>query len=291
MMKQSRKKNRVHNRAITASARAARASKRSSQHQSHGTGGNALAINTNNDNAEEIVNDDADALEHGEIRVKRTWNKRPRTLDWILTDPAPRGPLSAELLRGYRGHVARHIWEKKVIDRVSTLLFPLTRDLVSVNTYSWASATLACLYRELGKASRAGCKQLAGPSTLLEAWIYEHFPMFRPALNSIFNVDRHPRAMKWDAQTPTPKLLASLQAYRWRLDDMQAQEVIWMPYGVDVLGKYPISLYHGCIRYGSIIEPYMPNRVLRQFGYVQTRPMTPIKPNKEHKPENSYSVE
>ncbi|KAL2936511.1 Serine/threonine-protein phosphatase 7 long form-like protein [Bienertia sinuspersici] len=72
---------------------------------------------------------------------------------------------------------------------------------------------------------------------------------------------------------------------------MQAQEVIWMPYGVDVLGKYPISLYHGCIRYGSIIEPYMPDRVLRQFGYVQTRPMTPIKPNKEHKPENSYSVE
>ncbi|KAL2895446.1 Protein MAIN-LIKE 2 [Bienertia sinuspersici] len=258
MMKQSRKKDRVHNRAITASARAARASKRSSQHQSyesHGTNGSGLAINNNNDNAEKIVDDDANALEHGETGVKRTWNKKPRTFDWILTEPAPRGPLSTELLRGYRGHVACRIWEKK------------------------ASAALACLYRELRKASRGGCKQLAGPSTLFEAWIYEHFPMFRTALNSIFNVDRHPRAMKWDAQTPTPKLLVSLQAYRWRLDDMQ---VIWMPYGVDVLGKYPISLYRGCIRYGSIIEPYMLDR---------TRPMTPIKPNKEHKPENSYSVE
>ncbi|KAL2903642.1 Serine/threonine-protein phosphatase 7 long form-like protein [Bienertia sinuspersici] len=236
MMKQSRKKNRVHNRAITVSARAARALRRSSQHQSHGTDGSDLAINNNNDNIEEIVDDDVDALEHGEIGVKRTWNKKPRKLDLILTEPAPGGPLSTELLRGYHGHVACHIWEKK-------------------------------------------------------AWIYEHFPMFRPALNSIFNVDRHPRAMKWDAQTPTPKLLTSVQAYRWRLDDMQAQEVIWMPYGVDVLGKYPISLYHGCIRYGSIIEPYMPDRVLRQFGYVQTRPMTSIKPNKEYKPENSYSVE
>ncbi|KAL2934060.1 Serine/threonine-protein phosphatase 7 long form-like protein [Bienertia sinuspersici] len=113
--------------------------------------------------------------------------------------------------------------------------------------------------------------------------------MFRPTLNFIFNVDRHPLAIKWDAQAPTPKLLASLQAYRWRLDDMQAQVVIWMPYGVDVLGKYLISSYHGCIFYGSIIEPHMPDRVLLQFGYVQTRPMTPIKLNKEYKPENSYS--
>ncbi|KAL2927546.1 Protein MAIN-LIKE 1 [Bienertia sinuspersici] len=160
MMNQSRKKNRVHNRAITTSARAARASRRSSQHQCHGTDGNTLVINNTNNNAEEIRDDEENDLEHGEIGVKRTWNKKPRTFDWILTEPAPWGPLSTELLRGYHGHVACHIWEKKVsliIDRVSTLLFPLTRDLVSVKTYSWASAALACLYRELGKASRAGC--------------------------------------------------------------------------------------------------------------------------------------
>lgn len=74
-----------------------------------------------------------------------------------------------DIARGYLVSLLRSsILIDKTVDRVSTSLFPLTRDLVTVKSYSWASATLAYLYRELGKASRAGCKQLAGPSTLLE---------------------------------------------------------------------------------------------------------------------------
>ncbi|KAL2930407.1 Protein MAIN-LIKE 1 [Bienertia sinuspersici] len=179
----------------------------------------------------------------------------------------------------------------KTVDRASTLLFSLTTDLVSVKTYSWASATLAHLYRELGKASRAECAQLAGPSTLLEAWIYEHFLMFRPSLNSNFIPDSHPRAMRWDIHTSTPKLTSSLKDHRRILDDIKAEEVIWLPYGSNVADNFPLSLYHGCIRYSSTIEPYMPDRVLRQFGYVQTPPIPPIKPNKEYKPAHSYSVD
>ncbi|XP_057248066.1 protein MAINTENANCE OF MERISTEMS-like [Beta vulgaris subsp. vulgaris] len=127
------------------------------------------------------------------------------------------------------------IFIDKTVDRTSTLLFPLVRDLVSVKSYSWASAALAYLYRELGKATRAETKQLAGSSTLLE--------------------------------------------------------VIWVPYGINVVHNLPLSLYHGCIRYASIIEPYMPDRVLRQFGYVQTRPRSPITPNKENKPAHFYAIE
>ncbi|KMS97628.1 hypothetical protein BVRB_5g125410 [Beta vulgaris subsp. vulgaris] len=112
-----------------------------------------------------------------------------------------------------------------VLDRASTLLFPLVRDLVSVKSYSWASVALAYLYRELGKATRVETKHLAGSSTLLEVWIYENFPMFRPMTNSNYLPGEHPRAMKWYAQTPTPKLLSTLQQHRWRLDDMTTQEV------------------------------------------------------------------
>ncbi|KAL2898516.1 Protein MAIN-LIKE 2, partial [Bienertia sinuspersici] len=219
VMNQSRKKNRVHNRAITASARAARASRRSSQHQGHGTDGNTSVINNTNDNAEEIGNDEEDNLEHGKIRnqllevhyqlnyfvviVVMSLVIFGRKKEALLTNA--NNITADDIARGYLvSLLGCTIFIDKKVDHVSTLLFPLTHDLVSVQTYSWASSALAYLYRELGKASRAGCKQLVCPLTLLEAWIDEYFPMFRPVLNYIFNVDQHPCAMKWDAQTPTP---------------------------------------------------------------------------------------
>lgn len=33
-----------------------------------------------------------------------------------------------------------------------------------------------------------------------------------------------------------------------------------------------ITFFSGCLKCGGIIEPYHPERVLRQFGYVQTIP-------------------
>ena len=45
---------------------------------------------------------------------------------------------------------------------------------------AWGAVTLAYLYRQLGTASRAGCRTIAGCLTLLQTWIYEYFPSFRP---------------------------------------------------------------------------------------------------------------
>ncbi|KAL2925977.1 Serine/threonine-protein phosphatase 7 long form-like protein [Bienertia sinuspersici] len=97
--------------------------------------------------------------------------------------------------------------------------------------------------------------------------------------------------MRWDIHTSISKLTSSLKAHRRRLNDMKSEEVIWLPYGSNVAENFPLSLYHGCIRYCSTIEAYMPDHILRQFGYVQTPPIAPIKPNKEYKPAHSYSVD
>ena len=39
-----------------------------------------------------------------------------------------------------------------------------------------------------------------------------------------------------------------------------------------------ITFFSGCLKCGSVIEPYHPKRVLRQFGYAQTIPTPPLSP-------------
>ncbi|XP_052185072.1 uncharacterized protein LOC127796750 [Diospyros lotus] len=57
-------------------------------------------------------------------------------------------------------------------------------------------------------------------------------------------------------------------------------EVIWMPYW-RARAHHPlpeITFFSGCLKCESIIEPYHPEKVLRQFGYVQTIPPPPLSP-------------
>jgi len=49
--------------------------------------------------------------------------------------------------------------------------------------------------------------------------------------------------------------------------------VEWLPYGPDPAAEVPRTLFMGLIRYRDIVEPYMPDRVLRQLGYVQVIPV------------------
>ena len=70
------------------------------------------------------------------------------------------------------------------VNKSGSRLFPANfielSDLEAVGTYSWGSATLAHLYRQLGLASRTHAAGVGGCLTLLQAWIYEYFPCFRP---------------------------------------------------------------------------------------------------------------
>ncbi|BAT76095.1 hypothetical protein VIGAN_01405500, partial [Vigna angularis var. angularis] len=60
-------------------------------------------------------------------------------------------------------------------------------------------AALAYLYDQLGDASLASTKQMAGYLTLFQSWIYEHFPsMGRRRLVASYD-DTTPRAMRWQS--------------------------------------------------------------------------------------------
>ena len=62
--------------------------------------------------------------------------------------------------------------------------------------------------------------------------------------------------------------------YQRRMDALTVTDVCWMPYAKHrgVRGFDLISSYTGQLRWGQIVVYVPPERVLRQFGYIQTVP-------------------
>ncbi|XP_021775353.1 protein MAIN-LIKE 1-like [Chenopodium quinoa] len=150
-----------------------------------------------------------------------------------------------------------------------------------------ACATLVYLYRQLGTASRKDADSIVRCLTLLQAWIYEYFTCFRPQQGTLTRELSIPRAAAWDVGPGClNKSMECLLTFHARLDQLTNLEVNWLPYGVDLARHVPPTLFIGCIQYRSIIEPYMPDRVVRQLGFVLEIPRTIIKPEKAKRPTN-----
>ncbi|KAJ1388064.1 Aminotransferase-like, plant mobile domain [Sesbania bispinosa] len=86
-----------------------------------------------------------------------------------------------------RGHNVRLSWLRSVYENkleqnhlIATSVWvhylELFRVLASMSQIAWGSVALAYLYEQLNEASLHQTCQLAGYSTLLQAWILEHFP-------------------------------------------------------------------------------------------------------------------
>ena len=69
--------------------------------------------------------------------------------------------------------------------------------------------------------------------------------------------------------------------YHKHLDRLNPDTVCWIPYGDHrVFNEFEfISLFSGHIRWGSSIVRHQPERIVRQFGYVQTIPPLPVAPS------------
>ena len=62
-------------------------------------------------------------------------------------------------------------------------------------------------------------------------------------------------------------------------------QVIWDPYS-QLISDYhrpEVTFYIGCLRCFEVVEPYHPDRVLRQFGHVQTIPAAPLGPGQHRR--------
>ena len=106
-----------------------------------------------------------------------------------------------------------------------SILHEMQNGVEGLDKYSWGTGTLAHLYRQLGMASRGDSKSVCGCLTLLQAWIYEYFPCFRPSGSPAPIEDNAPMASRWTKIVEGNRIEARLNDIRIRLDGLEASEV------------------------------------------------------------------
>ncbi|KAI8558208.1 hypothetical protein RHMOL_Rhmol04G0072200 [Rhododendron molle] len=120
----------------------------------------------------------------------------------------------------------------------------------------------------------------------MQAWIREHFPMFRHARDPSYTDDL-PLATHWLSRRET--IMETTYHYRGMLDDLRPSQVIFEPYTDRRQVVADVVFYTGCIHAMAVLEPYLPDRVLRQFGMVQLVPGPPLVPLRGSRGGNSHS--
>ncbi|XBJ07365.1 hypothetical protein VPH35_012906 [Triticum aestivum] len=160
--------------------------------------------------------------------------------------------------------------------------------------WSWGSATLAYLYRQLDDASCRHTGGIGGCLLALSIWSWERLPVGRPKTVKYEDWDdkddplRLPTwAYKWDVLNETtddPSVMYKL--YKSELDAITPEQVEWEPYGKGESFGNPIEfrLNPMCIRDRDLwhmrcplicnwaVELHLPHRVFRQFGLFQPHP-------------------
>ncbi|KAL0361126.1 UNVERIFIED_CONTAM: protein MAINTENANCE OF MERISTEMS [Sesamum radiatum] len=133
-------------------------------------------------------------------------------------------------------------------------------DIVEARNYSWGSAVLAFLYRELCNATNKGKAAIGGALQLLQIWAWSRIIPLCPGLGA--------------------ELRTTVRVIRDILDEMQSDQFIWQPYDLDsdVIMAYaadfnPQLWRSSCpLIFYAIVEMHHPERVLRQFGMRQNIP-------------------
>ena len=183
-----------------------------------------------------------------------------------------------------------------------------------VPQYSWGSAVLCATYRGLCDASQrstGGEPVLAVCYTLLQQWSWQHFLVGRPYFRSTVHpfqlgVDLYGNAGGDDpVDGPTMGTRWTRGTLGWArerprrvypefhnlFETLHEDEVIWWPWTAQFLADTaPYGLSSQCTQdetlwlttchlvFSHMVEPYNPQRVMRQFGLYQEVPPLPGRP-------------
>ncbi|XP_026398865.1 protein MAINTENANCE OF MERISTEMS-like [Papaver somniferum] len=182
-------------------------------------------------------------------------------------------------------------------NRVSANLLQLLDPLEDVSKYSWGTAIIAHLNGQLSQGSRKLTSQISGNLTLIQVWIYDHFPSL---IKDNEDVELNP---KWSKGSPTgTKYLFTgsqdreqtdaLIQMRQKLDNITAKEVVFNPYKNNRVGAMEdIVYYHGPLFHPNGFSMYNPIRIMRQLGFIQDSPDEDYVPPFKHKLEKCEADE
>lgn len=176
-------------------------------------------------------------------------------------------------------------------DSISSIYLPLLEDFEKAGRYSWASAVLAYLYKELCLATKPDRKQFGGSITLLQLWSWERFPMGRPRtrrnteipqLGGDDLIRRPPLGYGWSGYHELAGHVTCrvMESYRREIDGLIDAKVTWLPYE-DKMDLLPANcrpedrlLWRTTapLIHFWIVEMHNPSRVARQFDCYQDIP-------------------
>ncbi|XVF71774.1 hypothetical protein PTKIN_Ptkin12aG0066200 [Pterospermum kingtungense] len=165
-------------------------------------------------------------------------------------------------------------------NKVPVMYLPLFENFDDAGRYAWGAAALAFLYRALGNASVKSQSTICGCLTLLQCWSYYHLNIGRPKLNRDPIHDHFPFVLRWKGKQSGPTTNRDVVFYRKALDSLEPCDVEWLPYkymdGTVIPEEIRSTLVLGRSKTMLICfdkaERHLPNRVLRQYGMLQTIP-------------------
>ncbi|XP_028236594.1 protein MAIN-LIKE 1-like [Glycine soja] len=139
-------------------------------------------------------------------RVRDIYERRCQTGHWTAA------------ARAYLLHLLGcTLFANKSATNVHVVYLEALRDLSMTEMYAWGVAALVHMYDQLNDASMSHSQQLDGYITLLQCWIYEHFPSVADSTADQEYDEDSPRACRWIATKKTVKSIRTL-TYRERLD-------------------------------------------------------------------------
>ncbi|XP_028215194.1 protein MAINTENANCE OF MERISTEMS-like [Glycine soja] len=185
----------------------------------------------------------------------------------------------AETIRA-RGAYVHLSWVREIYESatyVHVVHLEAFHDLGQSGGYAWGAVALVHMYDQLDEASRTMTRQIGGYLTLLQCWIYEHFPSVHQCVTDDAYKETSPRASRWLTTKAHMKGITGA-SHRACCDALTVTDVCWLPYSDHrgVRGFELISSFQGQLRWGPMVIIVRPERVLRQFGYIQSIPLPPV---------------